>query len=186
MVTITKLSILCAVPTRVSAGVETYREGKEQVYGAVLCLSGCKHLQQRIHLADIWMKSLLQNINSGIDFANLRASSSLPRKYIPGEGGSRRRAAHHDAVFRSAEREEEDGNWVVKAAGRGAQDLSPLLLLLRGGQDKIFAGHKKVRRWAGVWPRARGQLRPLSYDARTTTLWPQCHTKDTIKGCHGG
>ena len=62
------------------------------------------------------MKSLLQNINSGIDFANLRASSSLPRKYIP--------AAHHDAVFRSAEgEEEEDGNWVVKAAGRGAQDL---------------------------------------------------------------
>ena len=51
-----------------------------------------------------------------IDFANLRASSSLPRKYIP--------AAHQDAVFRSAEgEEEEDGNWVVKAAGRGAQDL---------------------------------------------------------------
>ena len=63
-----------------------------------------------------WPKSLLQNINSGIDFANLKASSSLPRKYIP--------AAHHDAMFRSAEgEEEEDGNWVVKAAGRGAQDL---------------------------------------------------------------
>ena len=100
------------------------------------------------------MKSPLQNINSGIDFANLRASSSLPRKYIP--------AAHHDAMFRSAEgEEEEDGNWVVKAAGRGAQDLSPLLLLLRGGQDKIFAGHKKVRRcWASVWPRDRGHLHP--------------------------
>ena len=63
-----------------------------------------------------WPKSHLQNINSGIDFANLKASSSLPRKYIL--------AAHHDAMFRSAEgEEEEDGNWVVKAAGRGAQDL---------------------------------------------------------------
>ena len=69
-------------------------------------------------------------------------------------------------MFRSAEgEEEEDGNWVVKAAGRGAQDLSPLLLLLlRGGQDKIFAGHKKVRRcWASVWPRDRGHLHPLNH-----------------------
>ena len=71
-------------------------------------------------------------------------------------------------MFRSAEgEEEEDGNWVVKAAGRGAQDLSLsplLLLLLRGGQDKIFAGHKKVRRcWASVWPRDRGHLHPLNH-----------------------
>ena len=50
------------------------------------------------------------------------------------------RAAHHDAKPCFGGEGDDDGNWVVKAAGRAApRKISPL----RDGQDKIFAGHKK-------------------------------------------
>ena len=91
------------------------------------------------------------------------------------------RAAHHDAKPCFGGEGDDDGNWVVKAAGRAApRKISPL----RDGQDKIFAGHKKVRRSSkrACGHRGRGHLRhlPSPPNHQDPDYKVRCHSEDTI------
>ena len=108
MVTISELSILCCtVPLGREGGfVETRREGNEQVYCAIFCLSGREHLK-KTHKHCLLFRHTTQDPENMTRLGAktwLRKSESFILHCLTNISLFRL-LAHHDAVFRRRGRE---------------------------------------------------------------------------------